>query len=1400
MGDEETATDYCNQARRILATIRMAGAQYSTASYVTHVMQGLSRSYNLLKRLSMAPSTRTTLNEDNLTSYILQDEAMQEAERSQELLAQANLIAPAKQGGRPGQRGQSGGGGSSGWKSTNEVDKKKPTKDSGRGGGGRRRECWLCGDLDHLSFECPDRSDFNVDDTKGGRGRSGSRRPRRGGNQSRKEKQSTTSTSAKDADSSAGGKAQDDKAASCSLVSVVESTVSLAPEAGEDFQAVASAVQANPAVVLLDSGCSHHLMGTKEVFVDLQPSGPIKHVRGFNGALQDVQGRGTVALQGEAGKQVLIPDVLYVPGVRANLLSSGQLKEHGVKLQEDGDGMLLVSAAGEVLGWAMYSGRVLCTDLRPCSMKPTSPTPEVVALRAIVSKTKSTPDRMHARLAHVGMDTIRSSAKNEVAIGLGLKLATGADSPCVSCVGGKLAQHTFPDQGSDAVDVLAVVHIDMSGPFRVAAKDGSLYFLLLKDRKTRLVWVRPIAKKSDVLLEFQKWLVLVERQTKKSVLMLRSDRGGEFLGKKFTDFVDGKGIVHDLTCPYTPQQNGMAEREMRTVVESVRTMLLHMGVQHHWWHLALRQAVWVRNCLERSTVPPGTTPYQLLTGQKPDLSMARVWGCMAQILVPEQQRGGKLKPKARWGLHLGVSGESKGWELLDINANRVVTTSDVVFYKDMSLEVWKSEHGPVSSRTPTTPPTNTSTPTLPLLAEVGELATEDAEVVHPPSPCPPSPAPPLVADLHGLTPMSASGDEGSCGTSPSAPAKGIAGGQRDERQVDMGLKPTSTGEDQVEEKQPTGEQAAMKPTTEQSATGQPAREPTTGERSTRKSTEVQQDDEGSKVGDEGEKSTDSDVVEVRPEPRKSERIRRPPDFFVPTAFTTVYDVEDDNDDLLYDDADEDEEFPELDPDIHADPEHHWDISTMTVKEALASWKGPAVKAAMEEEIRSLINMGTWELVERPPGVNVMKNRWVLTTKYHVDDTVEREKARLVVKGFTQVYGADYDEMFAPVGSYVTLRIFLSIVPVLNLNLMQLDMKNAFLQSKLDRVLYMSQPDYFNDGTGRVCKLLKSLYELKQSPLLWYLALNNVLVGAGWKKIQVDEALYFKVGEDGVACWVLVYVDDLLAASSSTEMLKELKELLESAFELREISPMQKYLGLEIVRDRSAGKLWLHQQGYANKLRRRFIDTEQTGRTPKTPVSVDAYAELTFDDEEAQERQEEEYRQKVGSLQFAATTTRPDIAFACSKLGSGLTVRSDQHWREVDRCLAYLANTRDTALEFSGGLESLELVGYVDADDAGDKLNRTSTGGYVFVYRGAAISWSSQRIKCATLSSTESEYVAATEAGKEGRRLRFLLAEFQQLDAGKPTILRVDNKSAITVAEGMGLTGNLKHMEWRQAWL
>ncbi|CAI7872236.1 unnamed protein product [Closterium sp. NIES-53] len=591
----------------------------------------------------------------------------------------------------------------------------------------------------------------------------------------------------------------------------------------------------------------------------------MKYVRGFNEALQPIEGRGTVALQGEAGKRVLIPDVLYVRGIQANLLSAGQLKESGVQMQGDGDEMLLVATTGDVLGRARYNGRALYTDLHPCLTR--SLLTKVVALRTIVSATKSTRDRLHARLAHVSVDTIKSLAKHAVATGLDINPSTGADPPCVSCVGGKLAWHTFPAKGSNAKEALVVVYIDLCGPFRVAAKDGSLYFLLLKDRHTRFVWVMPVVKKSDVLREFQKWLVLVERQTKKSVLMLRSHRGGEFLGKEFTDFVDGKGIIHDLTCPYTPQQNGMAEREMRTAVESVRTMLLHMGVQHHWWHLALRQAVWVRNCLERSTTPPGTTLYQLLTGKKPDLTLARVWGCMVQFMVPEQQRGGKLAPKARWGLHLGVSPESKGWEVLDLTDNKVVSSVEVIFYETLSLEVWKAKFGPASGRTQTHPPMDTSTATVPLLAEVDEHADEDVVEVVPP---PPVLAPPFpVADRPASTLVLATGDEGSLEASLVAPASGIASGQQGAKLVDQDGKPSTT------EEQQTGEPVEQEAAAEVQSTGElpkSAGAEQLVEGSKQLVDDLRVDEEGERSA--GEESTDSDVVEVpisKPELRRTGR-------------------------------------------------------------------------------------------------------------------------------------------------------------------------------------------------------------------------------------------------------------------------------------------------------------------------------------------------------------------------------------------------------------------------------------------------------------------------------------------------------------------------------------------------
>ncbi|CAI7757319.1 unnamed protein product [Closterium sp. NIES-53] len=728
--------------------------------------------------------------------------------------------------------------------------------------------------------------------------------------------------------------------------------------------------------------------------------------------------------------------------------------------------------------------------------------------------------------------------------------------------------------------------------------------------------------------------------------------------------------------------------------------------------------------------------------------MVRVWGCMLQYMVLQSQRGGKLAPKARWGLHLGVSAASKGWQVLDLESNRLITTVEAVFYETMSLARWKAwhqqEHGgrpmpyePLPSLFPGTleeeveeeevvaPPTMpyvpTSVPTPPPPIVYPRVVPPTAPppssppLATPPPPVIPSPLPPSI--LPAPTPPSSS--------SSTAPPDGEGG-------TVVSLSVMITYRQRLMTKQ-LQDESSMDGV--QQSGGQETREQQTGEQQIGEQQIGEEQIGEEQIGEQqtGELQTgeqemwgirDGGCVLVSgtitaPPLRCSTRITRgvPP---VKYAWAVVIEP------AGLDDEEEDEEWTDLDLDVVANPERQLHIAKMTVKEALGCWKGDKVKEAMDEEMRSLIEQRTWELVRRPPGVNVMKNRWILNTKFRPDGIVEHEKARLVVKGFMQVAGVDYDETYAPVGSYVTARVLLAIAAALDLDLMQLD------------------------------------------------ALDGELLGAGWKKSQVDEALYFKSDAEGEMCWLLVYVDDLLAASRSQSMLGELRDLLQSAFQLREISPVEKYLGLQLVRNRPTRRLWLHQGAYVDKVHRRFFDEEQPLRVPRTPLSSNLSSVQTFEDVGWQSRQEEEYRQK--------------------------TVPSDQHWKELDRCLAYLVGSRDVALEFGGGPESLELVGYADADDAGDKQNRTSTGGYVFVLEGAAVSWASQRILCATLSSTESEYVAAVEARKEARRLRFLLAEFQLLRSEEPTTLFVDNSSAITVAGGMGLKGSLKHMERRHMWL
>ncbi|CAI7773324.1 unnamed protein product [Closterium sp. NIES-53] len=436
-----------------------------------------------------------------------------------------------------------------------------------------------------------------------------------------------------------------------------------------------------------------------------------------------------------------------------------------------------------------------------------------------------------------------------------------------------------------------------------------------------------------------------------------------------------------------------------------------MGVQHHCWHLALAQAVWVRNRVEHASLPSGVTPYELAFRRKPDVSMVRVWGCMLQYMVPQSQRGGKLAPKARWGLHLGVSTASKGWTVLDLESNRLITTVEAVFYETLSLAGWKAwhqqEHGGHSM--PYAP--------LPSLFPITlEEAEEEEEVVAPPAmpyvptsvptPLPPSvyprvipPAPPsssspplappppppvLPSLLPPSIPPAPAPPSSSSSTAPLVgeggievpPSVEITDGQRleseqlqDERSMD-GVQ-QSRGQEIGEQREIGEQQIGEERIEEQQMVDHQLGEQQTGEPQTGEQ-EMWGIRDGGRVLASGM---------ITAPLRRSTRITRG---IPPLKYAWALVVEP----AGLDDEEEDEEWTDLDPDVVADPERQWDIAKMTVKEALGCWKGDKVKEAMDEEMRSLIEQGTWKLVPRPPGSPILVVARLLHVKVSIQHAME----------------------------------------------------------------------------------------------------------------------------------------------------------------------------------------------------------------------------------------------------------------------------------------------------------------------------------------------------------------------------------------------------------------------------
>ena len=450
------------------------------------------------------------------------------------------------------------------------------------------------------------------------------------------------------------------------------------------------------------------------------------------------------------------------------------------------------------------------------------------------------------------------------------------------------------------------------------------------------------------------------------------------------------------------------------------------------------------------------------------------------------------------------------------------------------------------------------------------------------------------------------------------------------------------------------------------------------------------------------------------------------------------------------------------------------LDPISVTDAMSRSDAREWKAAMDDEMQSLTENKTWILVKKPEGKELVSCKWIFKSKTNPDGTLARRKARLVARGFTQREGVDYFETFSPVVRYESVRCILAIAAARDMEMTQFDVKTAFLNGDLKEDIFMHQPEGYDDKSGRVCKLRKSLYGLKQSPRAWNEKAAEFMRTQGLKPTSADPCVYTRRDrKQNVTLIVCLYVDDGLVCASSKKEADDFMSALKRAFDVT-INEPKTYVGMEITRDRRRKVISFSQEGYLRRVLQRF------GMESCTPLVVPMESAAKFDRLDSRERHDCPFREAIGCLNYLAIISRPDISFAVSKLSRYADCPQQAHWNGVKRVLRYLKGTASYCLSYDGKAPGI-LVGNSDSDWGGDPETRRSTSGFAFRLFSGAISWGSRRQSVAAWSVAEAEYMALAAAVKECLWLRPLLADLG-LDCSAPTVIKVDNQAAINLSQ------------------
>ncbi|GJX12802.1 putative ribonuclease H-like domain-containing protein [Tanacetum coccineum] len=716
---------------------------------------------------------------------------------------------------------------------------------------------------------------------------------------------------------------------------------------------------------------------------------------------------------------------------------------------------------------------------------------------------------------------------------------------------------------------------------------------------------------SEILKNFIKE---VENLVDKKVKIIRSDNGTEFKNRMMDEFCREKGIKREYSVARTPQQNGVAERKNRTLIEAARTMLADSKLPTTFWAEAVSTACYVQNRV-LIVKPHNKTPYELFRGIKPAIGFMKPFGCHVTILNTLDKLG-KFDGKSDEGFFVGYSLSSKAFRVYNIRTRKVQENLHIGFLENKPMI---EGNGPKWLFD------------LDSLTQSMNYVPVDASYFDDASPR--SIVDAQIQDQNGLH------DEID---------------DSEKTHDDSSLQNNGTADQQVNTARPEVNTGSREVSTAVLEVNTATPEDLVGPSPTSEDTQVE--DQEIELGNippsyavpttpHTRIHKDHPIDHVIGDVQSSVQTRRMTTSYSELGFLSA----------IY----EGKTHQDLHTCLFA-----CFLSQEEPKRVSKALSDPAWVEAMQEELLQFKLQKVWVLVDLPKGHRAIGTKWVYRNKKDERGIVIRNKARLVAQGHTQEEGIDYDEVFAPVARIEAIRIFLAYASYMGFMVYQMDVKSAFLYGQIEEEVYVCQPPGFEDPDhpDKVYKVVKALYGLHQAPRAWYDTLATYLLSNGFQRGKIDQTLFIK-RQKGHILLVQIYVDDIIFGSTKKELCDEFEKLMKDKFQMSSMGELTFFLGLQVQQKKKG--IFISQDKYVHEILRKFNYSDV--KSASTPTDLE---KPLVQDGDAADVDEHLYRSMIGSLMYL-TASRPDIMFAVCACARFQVSPKSSHLLAVKRIFRYL---------------------------------------------------------------------------------------------------------------------------------